>query len=146
MKPQGFLALIRLLVMLTIEFCKHGHGSFKVWFERKDARTIRVIVELEAVRGTGPGVDVGTALEKLQDLLQNPLLLYESGSLETKRLVLERVFTSPLVYERGKGFGTCRLSLPYLLSERFTSGNSIMVDPTGFEPVTSSVQTRRSTR
>lgn len=84
--------------------------------------------DLEAAQRGMPNGDVGTAVEACRPMLENPLLLYQSGALETKRLVLKRVFTSPVPYERGRGVGTAELALPYQLSERLDRNDFDLVD------------------
>lgn len=90
--------------------------------------------------------DFGTAFEQARSLIQNPLQTWNAGDIETKRLVVRLVFTKPLCYERGIGYGTTELALPYLISARIAENNTSLVDPSGIEPLTSSVQTRRSTK
>ena len=90
--------------------------------------------------------DFGTAFEQARSLIQNPLQTWNDGDIETKRLVVRLVFTKPLCYERGIGYGTTELALPYLISARIAENNTSLVDPTGIGPVTSSMPWMRSTR
>ena len=55
------------------------------------------------------------------------------------------VFPDGIPYEREKGFGTARLGVIYEINQQSDADKSALVDPTGFEPVTSSLQMRRST-
>jgi site-specific DNA recombinase len=59
------------------------------------------------------------------------------------------VFPDGIPYFRGSGVGTAKLGLIYETNQRFTAGLSNdfqLVDPTGLEPVTSCLQSRRSTK
>jgi site-specific DNA recombinase len=56
------------------------------------------------------------------------------------------VFPNGITYKKDKGFGTCDLGLIYAINRSFVSNDFSLVDPTGLEPATSSVQARRSTR
>ena len=56
------------------------------------------------------------------------------------------VFPNGIPYKKDKGFGTYDLGLIYAINRTFVSSNFSLVDLTGLEPATSSVQTRRSTR
>ena len=56
--------------------------------------------------------DFESALDRVLGFLNDPLALWQSGDLETRRMVLRLVFTEPLVYDRDEGFGTASFSLP----------------------------------
>ncbi len=86
-----------------------------------------------------------TALEETFTFLKNPYLYWKKEDLASKHLVLKLVFSDNLVYKRGEGFGTAKLSLPLRVFELSELGNCSIVDPSGFEPLTSSLQMRRST-
>ena len=55
------------------------------------------------------------------------------------------VFPEGILYKRGEGFGTARLGLIYEMNEACGDNKSLLVDPSGVEPLTSAVQKRRST-
>ena len=55
------------------------------------------------------------------------------------------VFPVGITYQRNKGFRTAKLGLIYDINRRSTENKSLIVDPAGFEPATSSLQMRRST-
>ena len=56
------------------------------------------------------------------------------------------VFPTGITYNRKSGFGTPQLGRIFKLNQQFATRDSYVVDPTGIEPVTSSLQMRRSTR
>ncbi len=94
----------------------------------------------------GRSADFGTALDMTFNFLKNPYQYWMNGDLKAKHLVMKLVFTDKLTYERGVGFRTANLSLPLRVFELSTLDESSMVDPTGLEPATPSVQMRCSTR
>lgn len=94
--------------------------------EELERERLRLAQDMPAT--TIPCGDVGTAFEQARTLLQNPLLLWQTGGLEMKRTVSRLVFTDRLPYDRKSGFGTARLSLPYLISGRLAAGDFRMVD------------------
>ena len=55
------------------------------------------------------------------------------------------IFPTGIAYDRITGFGTVKLGRIYTLNQHSADKNYTLVDPTGFEPVTSSLQMRRST-
>ena len=55
------------------------------------------------------------------------------------------IFPAGIAYDRLKGFGTIKLGRIYTLNQLDLSKNYGLVDPSGFEPLTSSLQMRRST-
>ena len=78
------------------------------------------------------------------DFLANPYKLWASDSYEDKRIVLKLTFANQLSYVRNEGFRTAAISQPFLLLEELKGVNSEMVDPSGIEPLTSSLPARRS--
>ena len=59
------------------------------------------------------------------------------------------VFPEGIPYQRNKGFGTAKLGVIFNLNQQFSKGKSSqksqVVDPKGFEPLTSRMQTECST-
>ena len=55
------------------------------------------------------------------------------------------VFPEGIRYDKNSGFGTARLGLVFQLDGTFAVRKSDVVDPSGFEPLTSALQMRRST-
>ena len=79
------------------------------------------------------------------DFIENPQKLWNSDSLEDRRLLLKLVFTRPLAYHRKDGFQTAAIALPFGLSGQSIKGKSEMVEDSGIEPLTSCMPCKRST-
>jgi site-specific DNA recombinase len=79
------------------------------------------------------------------DFIENPQKLWHSEDLEDRRLVLKLVFTRPLAYHRKEGFQTAAIALPFGLSGQLINDNSVLVEPVGLEPTTSTLPALRST-
>jgi hypothetical protein len=60
--------------------------------------------------------DFATALDRVLDFIKNPLLMWKTGDLRQRQLVLRLIFSDPLVYSRETGFATATFSLPVKLS------------------------------
>ncbi len=73
------------------------------------------------------------------DFIENPQKLWHSEDLEDRRLVLKLVFTRPLAYQRNEGFQTAAIALPFGLSGQLINDNSVMVEHSGVEPLTSTM-------
>ena len=99
--------------------------------------------QVQVMRGSKP--NFGTALDVTFNFLKNPYLYWKKDDLKSKHLVLKLVFEDRIVYDRQNGFGTATLSLPLRVFELNALGDSSNVDPSGLEPLTSSLQMRRST-
>ena len=99
--------------------------------------------QAQVLRGSKP--EFGTALDVTFNFLKNPYLYWKKDDIRAKQLVLKLVFADRIAYQRGVGFGTANLSLPLRVFELNALSDSSKVDPSGFEPLTSSLQMRRST-
>ena len=82
------------------------------------------------------------------DFLSNPWILWSSSRIEDKRAVMKLAFADRLSYVRNEGYRTAEPSLPFKVLAGVSGGNFVqklgMVDPSGIEPLTSSLRTRRS--
>lgn len=74
------------------------------------------------------GVDVGTAIERGLEAVENPLLAWETGTFKTKRILQSHIFASPIRHDRNSGFGTPDLRLPFLISTTVSHPNFRLVD------------------
>ena len=72
--------------------------------------------------------DFGTAFEQVRHILRNPYLIWETGDLKLRRLVVRLAFNGKLEYDRQTGFGTTELSLPYLIAGQVAVDESSLVD------------------
>jgi hypothetical protein len=79
--------------------------------------------------------DFGTALRIVFDFIKNPYQMWKTGNLQIKRLVLRLVYSEPLVYTKGIGFGTMSLSLPVEISCLSVSSKEQLVEVKRLEPL-----------
>lgn len=116
--------------------------------EAEIERLVRERCRLEetVTHANEPLVDFGTAFEKVRHVLKSPYETWIASDLHMKRTITRMMFPAPIPYSRNSGFGTADLSLPYRVIQVVAQSKFIMVDPSGLEPLTSSVQTRRSTK
>ena len=70
------------------------------------------------------------------NFLSNPWNLWASGQIHLRKTVLRLAFSSRMAYQRGEGFRTPQVSVPFKFLAKITTKNE-MAHPTGFEPVTS---------
>ena len=78
------------------------------------------------------------------EFLGNPQKLWDSNNIEHRRMLLRMAFADKITYDRNQGFRTAAMSQPFLALEDFKHGKYEMVDPSGIEPLTSSLPARRS--
>ena len=88
--------------------------------------------------------DFDGVLDLVAEYVQKPSSVWRSASLEVKLQLQWFEFPLGLVFENGT-FRTTELSFLFNEKETFSASFSPKVDPSGFEPLTSSVQMRRST-
>lgn len=86
-----------------------------------------------------------TALKKVKIILKNPYSIWKKMKLEEQHELFFFIFDWKLSYDPKIGYRTVQTPTAIRLFEEFATSNSVYVDPTGFEPVTSSLQMRRST-
>ena len=78
------------------------------------------------------------------EFLGNPQKLWDSNNIEQRRMLLRMAFSDKITYDRNQGFRTAAMSQPFLALEGLKHGKYEMVDPSGIEPLTSSLPARRS--
>ena len=76
--------------------------------------------------------------------LASPCKIWASDRLEHKRLVLKLTFPKRVQYCREEGYRTAEIALPFRVLGDFHPRNGGMVEPSGIEPLTSSLRTTRS--
>ena len=111
-------------------------------YERKIGELERdklILAENIAKCGT-PVRDYDETFQTSMTFLANPWNLWETGDLEDRRAMLKLVFAGHLVYSRDSGFQTPEISLPFKALEEISSQKVEMARPTGFEPVTPSLE------
>jgi site-specific DNA recombinase len=91
------------------------------------------------------GVPYRTALAKSIGMLKNPVTIWEKVDVVEKHRLYFFLFESRLSYAKYDGFRTSKLLSCTRIFGEFVDTNSVAVDPSGIEPLTSGVQNRRST-
>lgn len=79
-------------------------------------------------------VSFETALETVFGFIKNPLVIWESGDINAKRLTLKLVFAEKLAYHPKFGFETAQKSRFVGLFETISANNSQDVEMGGIEP------------
>ncbi len=72
--------------------------------------------------------------EHAMRFLSNPYKVWEKGSFDLKRNVLNLVFSEPLVYCRNEGLRTAKTALPFKVLGDFSTKNLEVVGDPGIEP------------
>lgn len=94
------------------------------------------LVERKAQSGR-PASNYEDTLRTALAFLANPWNLWKSDRLEDRKKVLKLTFADRLRYERGKGFRTANLALPFKLLGDFSDREKVMARPKRFELLTS---------
>lgn len=90
--------------------------------------------------------DLEGALSYTRQYIHNLSKNWLEISPELKSRFQKLIYPEGISYDREKKFGTAKLGYIFELKETFQSGKSLMVDPTGLEPVTPALQRRCSTK
>lgn len=85
------------------------------------------------------------AISEVLHFLGTPADYWQKANLEGKFMVHNLLFRENPTFDLQNGFGTPEVSLPFAIKDAIYNDVSSMVDPRGFELLTSSVQMRRST-
>ncbi len=101
-------------------------------------------IDISKCRIKSGSVDVGEAIAFCEEYLATPSQVWERAGVSSKLKLQWFQFPKGITFD-GEKFGTPEISLVFKAKEAFQPLHSTMVDPTGFEPVTSSLQMRRST-
>lgn len=88
------------------------------------------LVERKAQSGQ-PASNYEDTLRTALAFLANPWNLWKSDRLEDRKKVLKLTFADRLRYERGKGFRTANLALPFKLLGDFSDGKKVMAPQRG---------------
>lgn len=75
-----------------------------------------------------------TAVDVVFKFIEKPSVEWERRIFRRQQMVLKLVFTRPLTYEKGRGYGTTDFSLPFALFRQKVADNSQLVDMGGIEP------------
>ena len=90
--------------------------------------------------------EFGTAYNKVFSTLKEPVKMWKSDNIETKRTILYMYFGKKPSYDYEKGFGTDTLSLPIRLMNDHGSSKNQLVEMPGVEPVSRMVFKKRSSK
>ena len=90
-------------------------------------------------------VDLQRVMDTIFETLSNPLESWENGSLQQKKMLLKLMFNGNLRYLTKEGFRNPGFALPFRVFEGKTTKKAVLVEPSGFEPLTSSLPAKRST-
>jgi site-specific DNA recombinase len=107
--------------------------------------TEKASLEAKMVNCDSSPLSFEQSFQTVFDFLENPQKLWHSDDLRDRRLVLKLVFTRPLAYRRNEGFQTAAIALPFGLSGHLINDNSVLVEHSGVEPLTSCMPCKRST-
>ncbi len=96
----------------------------------------RLVIAEKLQNGARPTHTFEDLFELAFKFLQNPWKIWASGQLTLQKMVLRLAFCEQISYCRNQGLRTPNLSLPFKALESFQMGESRMVTPRGFEPLT----------
>ena len=88
--------------------------------------------------------DFDTLFEPAFDFIKNPYQCWHAGYLDDKHMVQKLVFNTSLSYHRFEGFRTAATQQPFSLLEGLSNDKYGMVEPSGIEPLTSTLPVLRS--
>ncbi len=115
-------------------------------YEDQLEETAREIEQIDerSIRDIDLSIPYRTALEKAVGLLRNPYFIWGKLNVEEKQRLFYFIFEQKLPYTRNEGYRTAKIVGYTRLFEEFIPRNPHDVDQRGIEPLTSSLQMRRS--
>ena len=120
--------------------------SLRVRYEARVEELEQQLITMESELKNNKCPNIEEARDLALRFLGTPAETWKNALGELKTMIHGMIFESNPTYSLKEGFGTPHLTLPFLISEHVMAVQTNLVDPTGLEPATSSVQTRRSTR
>ncbi len=100
----------------------------------------------EAKKGETP-VTLDRVIEIAFEILSNTLHVWENGTIEQKQVLLRLILNDKIIIDFWtKTYWTLPYSSFYQQKNALSEDKTLLVDPRGVEPLTSSVQTRRSSQ
>ncbi len=120
----------------------HSPAVIKAYEEKIEALEAEKLRLGETIKKSETGnFQFEPALNRVVEFIKDPLLMWKTGDLEQKRLVLRMVFEEPLVYDNAKGFYTEEFSPKLALLLKISCIPCLdemerkkMVEMPGFEP------------
>jgi site-specific DNA recombinase len=97
----------------------------------------KIILDEKIAKCGRPLQSFSETFQTAMNFLENPRILWDTGSIEHKRTLLKLAFSEKLEYCKKKGFQTAEKAYPFWLTGHFDEGNYEMVHPAGVEPATS---------
>ncbi len=136
------------LAALAQVAAKTTSDRVRVAYEGEMEQKTREIEKLEAgpAQLTDLEVPYRTALEKAVGLVKSPYGVWQKLEAAEKQRLFFFLFEDKLSYSKLEGFRTANIPTATRLFEDFVVSNSALVDPTGIEPVASSMPWTRSTK
>lgn len=122
-----------------------GDSVVATYGKRVREREAQKAVTKEKIASCGrPLASFANTYRTACDVLANPWKLWRSERLEDRRAVLRLVFADRLAYARNEGYRTVRISMTFKMIGDFKMRKRDVVEPRGFEPLTSAVRLQRS--
>ncbi len=112
--------------------------------EIKKLKREQALLDERAEHFSSVDTSLEAALGTVMEFLNNPHAIWMNGGFEDKRLVLRLAFAKAMRYSKSGGFGTTETTLPYCIMKQLEGGKGRMVDPSGIEPLTSTMPSWRS--
>ncbi len=78
--------------------------------------------------------ELGTAYDKVMQILEHPIAIWKSDNIEEKRTVLYMYFNGGLAYNRDSGFGTPKTAVAINLIRSMHGDKKRLVEMPGVEP------------
>jgi site-specific DNA recombinase len=104
--------------------------SFEAKVEQLSEQRTLLTASLTGAEPLSTIPDAGTLLKRVRPVLQSPSQTWKTGDVTTRRTVARMVLPEAIWYERDRGFGTPRLSLPHQITHTLMTSNNTLVDRT----------------
>lgn len=104
----------------------------------------KVLLEERVAMGGKPKNTLEESFELALRFLSNPWNIWKNGRIEWQKTVLRLAFSEPVRYSRNQGVRTPIYSFPFKVLEGFSTAESDMAHPSGFEPEAFAFGGRRS--
>ena len=119
--------------------------SVKERYEQKVEALDKMVRELKSDAKNKKEPNLDEALNLSLKFLGTPAETWKKADRKLKSMVHDMIFEENPEYCAETGFGIPKLSIPFCIKYYIVDEKSDLVDPTGFEPATSSMPWRRST-
>jgi hypothetical protein len=131
----------------VFEMREEGSYSVSEFQERKDEIDTKIATaRISLSEARMDQFDIESAVNYAVEQIKNLPRFWADLEPALKPQFQKRVFPEGTIYEREKGFRTIKLGYIYEMNRDLRASKSSVVDPTGLEPATPSLQMRCSTR